>query len=170
MHLFWSGSVPRLCIYHSFHLHNSPWRSIWLLSAFYRWENQGTERPSNFPKFRRQMVENLGFKPRQSASRPKFLSPPLCCLNNGRPKNRTQLFWLCTSSSGPVPCRQFHHSLFMKRALQLGSSPLALTHYSTCCIRAQGFPGGSDSKESSWNVGRPGFDTWVGKISWRREW
>ena len=33
-----------------------------------------------------------------------------------------------------------------------------------------GFPGGSDSKESSYNVGDLGLDPWVGKIPWRREW
>ena len=33
----------------------------------------------------------------------------------------------------------------------------------------QGFPGGSDGKESSCNAGRPGFDPWVRKIPWRRE-
>ena len=32
-----------------------------------------------------------------------------------------------------------------------------------------GFPCGSAGKESSCNVGRPGFDPWVGKIPWRRE-
>ena len=32
------------------------------------------------------------------------------------------------------------------------------------------FPGGSDSKESACQCTRPGFDAWVGKISWRREW
>ena len=31
------------------------------------------------------------------------------------------------------------------------------------------FPGGSDSKNPS-AVWRPGFDTWFGKIPWRREW
>ena len=31
-----------------------------------------------------------------------------------------------------------------------------------------GFPGGSAGKESTYNVGRPGFDPWVGKIPWRR--
>jgi len=31
-------------------------------------------------------------------------------------------------------------------------------------------PGGSDGKESACNAGRPGFDPWVGKIPWRREW
>ena len=29
-------------------------------------------------------------------------------------------------------------------------------------------PGGSDSKESAFNAGRPGFNPWVGKIPWRR--
>ena len=32
-----------------------------------------------------------------------------------------------------------------------------------------GFPGGSDGTESACNMGRPGFDPWVGKIPWRRE-
>ena len=32
-----------------------------------------------------------------------------------------------------------------------------------------GFHGGSAGKESTCNVGRPGFDPWVGKIPWRRE-
>ena len=33
-----------------------------------------------------------------------------------------------------------------------------------------GFPGGSAGKESVCNAGeRPGFDPWVGKVSWRRE-
>ena len=33
-----------------------------------------------------------------------------------------------------------------------------------------GFPGGSESKESTCNAGRPGFNPWVGKIPWRRKW
>ena len=33
-----------------------------------------------------------------------------------------------------------------------------------------GFLGGSDGKESSYNVVDPGFDPWVGKIPWRRAW
>ena len=33
-----------------------------------------------------------------------------------------------------------------------------------------GFPGGSDGKESSCNAGDLGFDPWIGKITWRREW
>ena len=34
-----------------------------------------------------------------------------------------------------------------------------------------GFPGGSDGKEeSACQCRRPGFDLWVRKIPWRREW
>ena len=33
-----------------------------------------------------------------------------------------------------------------------------------------GFPGSSDSKESTYQCRRPRFDPWVGKIPWRREW
>ena len=29
---------------------------------------------------------------------------------------------------------------------------------------------GSDGEESACNAGDPGFNPWVGKISWRREW
>ena len=41
--------------------------------------------------------------------------------------------------------------------------------YSVHCS-VWGFPGGSDGKESSPRCGRPGFDPWVRKISWRRQW
>ena len=33
-----------------------------------------------------------------------------------------------------------------------------------------GPPGGSDGKESACSAGRPGFDPWGRKISWRRKW
>ena len=33
-----------------------------------------------------------------------------------------------------------------------------------------GFPGGSEGKESVSKCGRPRFNPWVRKISWRREW
>ena len=33
-----------------------------------------------------------------------------------------------------------------------------------------GLSGGSDSKESACNAGRPRFNPWVGKIPWRRKW
>ena len=32
------------------------------------------------------------------------------------------------------------------------------------------FPGGADDKESAFNALRYGFNPWVGKIPWRREW
>ena len=35
---------------------------------------------------------------------------------------------------------------------------------------AKSFPDGSDGKESACNVGDCGFDPWVMKIPWRREW
>ena len=35
---------------------------------------------------------------------------------------------------------------------------------------SQGFPGGSDGKESICNAGDAGFDIWVGKIPWSRKW
>ena len=34
----------------------------------------------------------------------------------------------------------------------------------------QGFPVGSDGKESVCQCRKPGFDPWVGKIPWRRKW
>ena len=33
-----------------------------------------------------------------------------------------------------------------------------------------GFPGGSDGKASACNAGSPGFNPWVGKIPWKRDW
>ena len=32
------------------------------------------------------------------------------------------------------------------------------------------FPGGTDSKETTCDAGDPGFNPWVGKVPWRREW
>ena len=37
-------------------------------------------------------------------------------------------------------------------------------------MRHMGFPRGSDGKESACNSGEPGFNPWIGKIPWRREW
>ena len=33
-----------------------------------------------------------------------------------------------------------------------------------------GFPGGSEANMSASNVGKPGFNPWVGKIPWSRKW
>ena len=39
------------------------------------------------------------------------------------------------------------------------------------CFLVQGFPAGSDDKESACSAGdMDGFDSWVGKIPWRRAW
>ena len=40
----------------------------------------------------------------------------------------------------------------------------------TWSLRSQKGPGGSDSKESFYNEGDLGFDPWIGKIPWRKEW
>ena len=32
-----------------------------------------------------------------------------------------------------------------------------------------GFPGSSAGKESTCSAGEPGFDSWVGKIRWKRD-
>ena len=37
-------------------------------------------------------------------------------------------------------------------------------------MSTRGFPGGSDSESVCLQCGRPGFDSWVGKIPWRRKW
>ena len=51
--------------------------------------------------------------------------------------------------------------LYVKKSLNL-------KHLTTSfCI--QGFPDSSVGKESTCNAGDPGFDSWVGKICWRRE-
>ena len=34
----------------------------------------------------------------------------------------------------------------------------------------ESFPSGSDGKEFACNVGDLGFDPWVAKVPWRREW
>ena len=39
-----------------------------------------------------------------------------------------------------------------------------------CFLVASGFPGGSDCREIHLQCRRPGFDPWVGKIPWRKEW
>ena len=38
------------------------------------------------------------------------------------------------------------------------------------CTFFQGFPGGSESKESACQCRRHRFDPWIRKITWRREW
>ena len=48
---------------------------------------------------------------------------------------------------------------------------MATAHYIWASLVTQlGFSGGSEGKASAWNVRRPGFDSWVRKIPWRRKW
>ena len=42
--------------------------------------------------------------------------------------------------------------------------------YQVVLSKGGGFPGGSDGKESACQCRRHGFDLWVGKIPWRKEW
>ena len=44
-------------------------------------------------------------------------------------------------------------------------------YFTSLLTNKEDFPGGSDGKASvCLQCGRPGFDPWVGKISWRRKW
>ena len=56
----------------------------------------------------------------------------------------------------------FHLEVLKSLLWQLSSKASILWHLT--------FPGGSDGKESACNADRPGFNPWVGKIPWRREW
>jgi len=53
-------------------------------------------------------------------------------------------------------------------------TPFPLLHLSLSCVFWTGLfiglSGGSDSKVSCLQCGRPGFNPWVGKILWRRKW
>ena len=61
-------------------------------------------------------------------------------------------------------------SVFIISSRLIGSigSPKTLISSSFCVSRD--FPGGSDGKTICLQCGRPGFDPWVGKIPWRRQW
>ena len=45
----------------------------------------------------------------------------------------------------------------------------SLWRLGTGISEGRGFPESPVGKESACNVGDPGFDSWVGKIPWRRE-
>ena len=71
-----------------------------------------------------------------------------------------------------LSCSVWHHCKMLSS--KSGSGPpvhtcaSATSHLTTSSLWA--FPGGSDGKASCLQCGRPGFDPWVGKILWRREW
>ena len=49
-----------------------------------------------------------------------------------------------------------------------------MPYFKAAFVTGMDFPGGSDGKASAYNANlgtqRPGFNPWVGKISWRRKW
>ena len=67
---------------------------------------------------------------------------------------------LCCCSGSSLVCGE-----------QGGDSLVALHRLFTAVApHVAGFPSGLDGKESAFQRGRPGFDPWVRKIPWRREW
>ena len=63
-------------------------------------------------------------------------------------------------------CLNYWHPLYI-----LDLNPLQLHVLIFFFFNANGFPAGSDGKESACNAGRrPGFDPWVRKLPWRRKW
>ena len=52
----------------------------------------------------------------------------------------------------------------------LGFLKYNIIHIKTFLRDTWDFPGGSDGKASAYNAGDPGFNPWVGTISWRRKW
>ena len=115
-------------------------------------------------------------------------------------KNESEVAQSCPTLSDPVDCSppgSSIHGIFQARVLvnremqikttvkyyytSIRMSKLGLTmpswgfhvltNVNSAAINIRvGFPGGSDGKESTCPCRRLGFDTWVGKIPWRREW
>ena len=63
-----------------------------------------------------------------------------------------------------VSLPEWDHGLFLISFFQF-----LLNRFLFQALGKDGFLGGSDSKESA-QCWKPGFDPWVGKIPWRREW
>ena len=57
-----------------------------------------------------------------------------------------------------------------KRAFELDVDLDVIYERLSMDSRMVDFPGGSDGKSICLQCGRPGFNTWVGKIPWRRKW
>ena len=65
----------------------------------------------------------------------------------------------------------FYRNYRRLQKLSVGSK--THTQWTTLLVQLparKGFPGGSDGKRICLQSRRPGFDRWVGKIPWRREW
>ena len=74
---------------------------------------------------------------------------------------------------------RWHHRLDghkFEQALGVGDGQGSLACCSSWGLKEQDMtellrsPAGSDSKASAYQCGRPGFDSWVGKIPWRKKW
>ena len=57
-----------------------------------------------------------------------------------------------------------------KHLLLIKGSSTRKTAQSDIVYTYQGFPGGSSGKEPTLQCSSCGFDSWVGKIPWRKEW
>ena len=82
-----------------------------------------------------------------------FLSLIVRCSSSLIPSKLSPLPWWLLLPSPMIPPHSWLLSVYMLTTLYI------------CNV---GFPGGSDGKESP--TGRPGFDPWVGKTPWKKEW
>ena len=73
-----------------------------------------------------------------------------------------------------VSKRGFAHRQYLCSLFQLTGNEYSIFHcgYHHCGPKylVNYFPGGSDGKKICLQCGKSGFDLWVRKISWRREW
>ena len=92
------------------------------------------------------------------------------------PSSRGSLVPFCFLPSGwcHLPIWGYWYFSWQSWFRQWASSSLAFfIIYSTYKLRSRGFPGGSVGKESTCDVGDPGFDPWVGNsniLTWRIPW
>ena len=87
--------------------------------------------------------------------------------------------WPYSSGQNPTPhkksllCFPFFFQS-KKESAHLDTGILTFERIGRCfkvvILNISGFPHGLDGKESACNAGDPGFDPWVRKIPWRREW
>ena len=87
--------------------------------------------------------------------------------------------WPYSSGQNPTPHKKTLLSfpfLFQSKqeSAHLDTGILTFERIGRCfkvvILNILGFPRGLDGKESTCNAGDPGFDPWVRKIPWRREW
>ena len=83
------------------------------------------------------------------------------------------LIWKDTST----PCSQQHYLQLQRYGSNQNVQHMNASRVCAVCIHTHTHtrtymwrPDSSDGKESVYNAGRPGFNSWVGKTSWRRAW